>query len=61
MDIKFICFVVMPDEFVLRLKSTRYMAKIMPMLCKTRSYQLNNKSIEKCRYHLINTQDVYTI
>ena len=53
MDIKFICFVIMPDEFVLRLKSTHYMAKILPILCKTLSNQLINQSIEKFRYHLI--------
>lgn len=46
MDMKFICFVIMPDEFVLRLKSTRYMAKILPILCKTLSNQLNNQSIK---------------
>ena len=46
MDIKFICFVIMPDEFVLRLKSIHYKANILPILCKTLSNQLNNQSIK---------------
>lgn len=46
MDMEFICFMIMPDEFVLRLKSTRYMAKILPILCKTLNNQLNNQSIK---------------